>query len=380
MFKGIIIDQNLINKNSKAELIDFGINIDEVKGVENPKPYDNTIRCISIEKGLENFPFCDDIISYINQQLKDLLGNDLHKYKFILTLEKQENTTTKKFIEVLKKIIDNAVSIILTINIEEIKRDSIIFLNNQHWVYCEYNTPAFFECWKSIKRNDLGTIKKKYMFLNNHYSDIRFDILKFLYKNKFNNSGNISFNEILFGGQHINIDKDKFLNEIQHFGIEYPKAYDTIVGTSHFKSDTVHINNLLEINHATTTPYFNYRIFLESFFEIITETAPHLALPGVHISEKIFKPLRTALPFVYYGNPNLKKSLEDIGLIFNSPIYFFGQDKPKFFEHLKYILSKDFDWYHSVQLEYLNEYFHNMDKWNNFIRDNNKQILKFIYK
>ena len=217
------------------------------------------------------------------------------------------------------------------------------------------------------------------MFLNNHYSEIRFDILKFIYKNKFNNEGNISFNEIDYTASHINLDKEKFLNEVNHFGIEYPKSYDALPTLSQITEKELFRKDLVGINHVATMADFNYRIYLESFFEIITETNPHLILPGVHISEKIHKPLRTALPFVYYGNPKVKSILENIGLTFNSPLYFFGADKNQLFEHLNYILSKDMLWYHQTQLQYIDEYFNNMDKWIEFVNDNNKQILKFMY-
>ena len=268
---------------------------------------------------------------------------------------------------------------VLTINIDEIDKNKVVFLNNPSWIHCDLDRPQFFEIWKYLKLKDLGTIKKKFIFLNNHYSDIRFDILKFIYKNKFNNDGNISFNEIDFSAQHINLDKEKFLNEVEHFGIEYPKYYDALPTLTQLNEDVLNRTAVLGINHVTTLPYFNYRIYLECFFEILTESQPHLLLPGVHISEKIHKPLRTGFPFVYYGNPKLKSILENIGLTFHSPIYFFGLDKEELLNHLYFLLSQDHFWYHNIQTKYINEYFNNMDMWNNFINDNNKQILKFMF-
>ncbi len=374
MHKGLSITQNL-----KVEIVDFGINFVELKGLAITPTFKTNLRFLSIDKSLDGITFSDSIISNINKQIKDLLGDDLSKYKFLLSLEKQESITTLQTIDALKKMIDNADSIVITINIEEIKKDSVVFLNNPAWIYCDLDKPQFFEVWKYLKSKDLGTVKKKFMFLNNHYSEIRFDILKFIYKNKFNNEGNISLNEIDFNASHINLDKEKFLNEVQHFGIEYPKYYDALPTTTQLNEDVLNRNKILGINHVTTLPDFNYRIYLESFFEIITETQPHLLLPGVHISEKIHKPLRTGLPFVYYGNPKLKLILEKIGLTFESPIYFFGMDKEDLLNHLQFLLSQDLFWYHEIQLKYLNEYFNNMDKWNDFIRDNNKQLLKFMF-
>ena len=372
MRKGLMINQNL-----KVELIDFGINYVELKGLAIPPNFHKNVRFLSIDKSLDRFTFSDNIIIDINRQIKDILGDDLIKYKFVLSLERQESITTDTVISSLKRMINNADSIVVTINIEEIKKDSIVFLNNPAWIHCDLDRPDFFEFWKYLKKKDLGTVKKKFMFLNNHYSDIRFDILKFLYKNGFNNEGNISFNEIKFDS--IEIDKDKFDKEVSHFGIEYPKYYDAFPTTSQLNENVLNRDEVLGINHVTTLPDFNYRIYLESFFEIITETQPHLLLPGVHISEKLHKPLRTGLPFVYYGNPKLKTILEGLGLTFESPIYFFGMEKDDLIAHLNSILSKDLYWYHNVQKNHLDEYFNNMDKWNAFIRDNNKQLLKFMF-
>jgi len=369
----------MINPNLKVEVTYSSLNFKEIKDLPPPPTFKNNVIVLSIDKYLDSIFLSNIVISNINQQIKNILGDNLSKYKFILSLETQENKTTIKVLDNLNKMIDNVQSIVTTINIEEIKKDSVIFLNNPVWIHCDLNNPQFFEFWKYIKRNDLGTIKKKFMFLNNHYSDIRFNILKFIYKNGFNRFGNISFNEIMFNQHHINLDEEKFLKEVKTYGIKYPKFYDTLPDTSHINEDQLKRKKLLGINHATVPPNFNYRIYMESFFEILTETQPHLILEGVHISEKIHKPLRTALPFVYYGNPKLKSILENIGLSFNSPIYFFGMNEKELFEHLNEIISKDFEWYHRIQYEYLDEYFNNMDKWNEFIRDNNKQLLKFMY-
>lgn len=368
-----------LNKNLKVEVIDYGINYVEPKGLTMPSKVKSKIRIFCIDKSLDAIKFSDDKIISVNNQIKEFLGEDLSKYSFIISLERQESITTTEVMDSLKKMIDGADSIFITINIDEIKKDSIIFLNNPAWIHCDLDRPEFFVFWKYLKSKDLGTVKKKFMFLNNHYSEIRFEILKFLYENKFNNEGNISFNEINFSANKANLDREKFLFEVNHFGIEYPKYYDALPTLTQINENVLNRNSILGINHVTTLPDFNYRIYLESFFEILTETQPHLILPGVHISEKIHKPLRTAFPFVYYGNPKLKTILENIGLTFESPIYFFGMNKGDLFNHLKFLLSKDLFWYHEIQLKYLNEYFNNMDRWAEFIRDNNKQLIKFIF-
>ena len=362
-----------------VEVNPAGINMMTVKGLPSPPSIKNNIRYFSISKSLDAFNFNEEKIKSINQKIKNILGDNLNSYKFIISLEKEESITTIERIDTFKKMIDNPISLVITINIEEIKNDSVVFLNNPSWILSDIDNKFFFEIWRYLKTKDLGTIKKKFMFLNNHYSEIRFDILKFIYKNKFNLEGNISFNYIDFNQNHINFREEDFKKQIEHYGIEYPKFYDALPTLSQITEKEISRKDLVGINHVATMADFNYRIYLESFFEIITETDPHINLPGVHISEKIHRPLRTALPFVYYGNPKLKKILENIGLTFNSPMYFFGLDRIELFEHLKYILSKDMGCYHQTQLQYIDEYFNNMDKWIEFVNNNNKQILKFMY-
>ena len=70
---------------------------------------------------------------------------------------------------------------------------NFILYNNNEWVNqnCDVH---FIDALDRIKNADLGTIKKKFMFLNNHFSPIRFDILKLIHKNNKQSEGNISFN------------------------------------------------------------------------------------------------------------------------------------------------------------------------------------------
>lgn len=374
MNKGLFLTQQL-----EVVIKQASINYSATKGLPSPPIMNSKIRILSIHKSFDFYKFSDDEIEKIKSGIKKILGDTLTQYKFILAFEKEESIVTNDIINLFKSILDNAECLVLTINLDIIKPNEIVFLNNPSWIHCDLDRPVFFEMWKYLKTKDLGTIKKKFMFLNNHYSEIRFDILKFIYKNKFNVEGNISFNEIQFDAQHIGLDKEKFLKEVEHFGIEYPKSYDALPTLTQLNEDILNRTKILGINHVTTLPDFNYRIYLESFFEILTETQPHLLLPGVHISEKIHKPLRTGFPFVYYGNPNLKTILEKIGLTFESPIYFFGLDKEELLNHLYFLLTQDQIWYHQTQLKYLEEYLNNMDKWNDFVRNNNKQILKFMF-
>jgi hypothetical protein len=354
----------------------IGINISEPKGVSHPLSTNPKLRFITISKSLDSKKYTEADFNKLNIKIKDILGQNLNEYKFILSFESQESEAVDDVIEFYKKVIDYSECLIVSINIEKYESKVHCFLNNPDWILNDIDNSYFFEFWKYIKRMDLGTIKKKFMFLNNHYSEIRFDILKVLYKKGYHRDGNISFNYINFDQN--GLDENKMLKDMNHFGIEYPKFYDAIPTLSQVTEDERNGKNLVGINHVATLSSFNYRIYLESFFEIITETHPHLVMKGVHISEKIHKPLRTALPFVYYGNPKLKNILESIGLTFNSPIYFFGMGI-EFFNHLNYILEKDIKWYHDIQKTYIDEYFNNMDKWIEFVKKNNKEILKFMF-
>lgn len=368
---GMFIDNDLSIRLETA-----GLNHQVPRGVGVSTKLNPDIRFITISKSLDWVNFADSEFEKLNNNLINILGEDFTKYKFVLLFELQESLLTKDRINFFKKLLRGSKCLFVTVNLEECIPNEVVYLNNPPWTLCDVDNPEFFKFWKYIKLEDLGTIKKKFMFLNNHYSEIRLDILKFIYKRNKQNDGNISFNIIDF--KQLNIDEDNFFKTINHYGIEYPKTYDAIPTLTQLSDKEISRKSIVGINHATTMHSFNYRIYLESFFEIITETQFHIPMPGVHISEKIHKPLRTALPFMYYGNPKLKGLLENIGMTFNSPIYFFGMDV-EFFNHLDFLLNKDLEWYNTVQNEYINEYFNNMDKWIEFIKNNNKQILKFIF-
>jgi len=373
MLEGIHIDFNL-----NLEIGPCGVNARVPTGVTIDKKFDTSLRLIEIPKGFDTFNFfSDQYKDRFTLNFKKLLGDDLSKYKFLISFYREEASTTKDKINFFTNLFKDGKILFITTNIEEYQENKVLFLNNSEWIYDDVYVRNFFDFWKYLKRQDIGTIKKKYMFLINHYSDIRFEILKFLYKNNKQNEGNISFNLIDFEG--CKLDKSKILSEINEFNIDYPSYYDTYPTLSHLTDDVRFQKTLIGINHVGTLPHFNYRIYLESYFEIITETAPHLVMEGTHISEKIHKPLRTALPFMYYGKPEVKVFLESIGMSFTSPIYFFGLNEEEYLNHLNFLLNQDFNWYNSIQIKYLDEYFNNMDIWIKFIKTNNDQLLKFMY-
>jgi hypothetical protein len=216
------------------------------------------------------------------------------------------------------------------------------------------------------------------MFLNNHFSPIRFDILKLIYKNNKQSEGNISFNVINFNDVHIGISsEEEFLKECNEHNIPYPMYYDTYPGLSQISDVERERKAILGINHIGTVS-INYRIYFESFFEIITETQHLLKSQGVYLSEKLHKAFKTGNPFVYYGKKEVREILEKQGFTFNSPIYFFGEGD-EFMNHLESILNKDMNWYNEIQVKYLKEYINNIVSYNRLQSTQSDIIIKYIY-
>jgi hypothetical protein len=155
--------------------------------------------------------------------------------------------------------------------------------------------------------------------------------------------------------------------------------YDTYPGLSKITEVEKQKKKILDINHIGTVP-MNYRIYFESFFEIITETQHLLNIPSddTYISEKIHKALKSGNPFVYYGKKEVKEQLEKKGFTFNSPIYFFGTGD-EFMNHLETILNNDMEWYNDVQRTYLKEYINNVQEYSNLQRNQSDIIVKYIY-
>jgi hypothetical protein len=174
------------------------------------------------------------------------------------------------------------------------------------------------------------------------------------------------------------MNQKQFEKALAHYNIPYPMEYDTYATLTQVDEEVKNRKKLAGINHIGTMN-INYRLYFETFFEIITETEHLLRLGSMFLSEKIHKPIKAGNPFVYWGNPELKNALQKEGLSFNSPIYFFGMGD-SFFHHLQTILDKDQMWYNDVQREYLDEYLSNIDLWNKFLSRCNEQIIKFAYK
>lgn len=337
--------------------------------------------CIELSKDMDNFNFNNSIlITKLKQNLKLNYNPEIKKYIFNFATE--ETIVNEKIIHLLKEVLEifDHQYLIFTNNVEYIKQNNAVWYNNNEWILDNCDKPHYSTFIKEIRKADLGTIKKKFIFLNNHFSKVRFDILKLIYKNKKQCEGNISFNLIDFTKRNEGINSEaEFLAECEEYGILYPSYYDTYPTLTQIGEEEVNRNKILGINHIGTVS-LNYRIYFEAFFEIITETSHLLKAKGLYTSEKIHKPFKAAVPFVYYGKKDIKNYLEAIGFTFNSPIYFFGEGE-EFMNHLEFLLNQDMEWYNKTQKNYLDEYIRNLENYNNSLqRRNNELILNFIYK
>jgi len=366
-----------ISDRGKTEIRNGGLVFSLPKGFTSSTPFNRNVKLIEVGKSMDSFDYLNShLVSTLKSKIDSLYNFD-NPLKFIVNFAVEESKITNDIIKFYKELFHNRPILFLTNNISYLGQENFIFYNTNHWVIenCEME---FADVLYKIKRDDLGTLKKKFMFLNNHFSPIRFDILKLIYRNNRQSEGNISFNVIDFNDTHIGITSEEdFLRECKEHSIPYPMYYDTYPGLSQISDVERERKTILGINHIGTVS-LNYRIYFESFFEIITETQHLLKFQGVYLSEKLHKALKTGNPFVYYGKKEVKEILEKEGFTFNSPIYFFGEGD-EFMNHLENILNKDINWYNEVQVKYLKEYINNIISYNRLQTTQSDIIIKYIY-
>jgi hypothetical protein len=368
-----------IHNNADTEIRDGGLVFYLPIGFTSTTPFNKNVKLIEVGKSMDTFDYKNQLsINKLISKIESLydFNSDL---RFIINFGIEESRLTSDIINFYKKILHNKPILYLTNNINYLGEKNFILYNNNQWV-TENCDGDFTHALDRIKTADLGTLKKKFMFLNNHFSSIRFDILKLIHKNNKQSEGNISFNLIDFTDTQYGIKSEEwFLKECEEHGIKYPMYYDTYPGLSKITEVEKQKKKILDINHIGTVP-MNYRIYFESFFEIITETQHLLNIPSddTYISEKIHKALKSGNPFVYYGKKEVKEQLEKKGFTFNSPIYFFGTGD-EFMNHLETILNNDMEWYNDVQRTYLKEYINNVQEYSNLQRNQSDIIVKYIY-
>jgi hypothetical protein len=158
----------------------------------------------------------------------------------------------------------------------------------------------------NMTRNYRELIKPyKLVFLSNHISPIRIDIFNILkYTDNLKNSV-WSFNTRIqyYSGKKHNLNSFFKDNE----GI-IPYSYDAFNDKKHILKST----------------YFSQ--FL-SYFEVVTESYFFNDIKNFEdscpITEKIVKPVASFLPFIFFGSPNTRNRLMEIGMTFNCPLYGF---------------------------------------------------------
>jgi hypothetical protein len=379
MIPGIYIDNTLQPTISQGGLVLSFPKMSEIRNI----PVSKDFRLIQISKSIDQVVFNETNSLKLTKNLSELF--DISKqYKYIINFATEEVLLDEAEINYFKNTLNGQI-LFLTNNVEYFGReDFLIYNGNNHgfgWLDDTTLTvndkgESFMKYIELFKKNDLGTIKKKFMFLNNHYSDIRFDILKQIYKTDKQSHGNISFNQMDFSSGYPN--ELKFKEDLNLYNIPYPLHYDTYPGITHIGDMERSRNKILEINHIGTVN-INYRLYFEIFFEIITETEHLFKMPGCYLSEKVYKPVKVATPFIYYGKPALKIYLEKLGMKFTSPIYFFGEGID-FMNHLDFLLNKDIEWHNEVSVNYIDEYLWNLNVYIKSQLEGNFNLLNMIYK
>jgi hypothetical protein len=366
-----------ISDKGQTEIRDGGLVFSLPKGFTSSTPFNRNVKLVEVGKPMDSFDYLNHhLVSTLKSKIDSLYNFDT-PLKFIVNFAVEESRVTNDIIKFYKELFHNKPILFLTNNIAYLGQENFIFYNTNQWII-ENCDMEFTDALYKIKRDDLGTLKKKFMFLNNHFSPTRFDILKLIYKNNKQSDGNISFNVINFNDTHIGINsEEEFLKECEEYGISYPMYYDTYPGLTQITDFERERKTILGINHIGTVS-LNYRIYFESFFEIITETQHLLKSQGIYLSEKIHKAIKAGNPFVYYGKKEVKEILEKEGFTFNSPIYFFGEGE-EFMNHLETILNNDMNWYNEVQVKYLKEYTNNIISYNRLQTNQSDKIIKYIY-
>jgi hypothetical protein len=366
-----------IRDNGETEIRDGAVVFTLPKGFTSSTPFNRNIKLIEIGKSMDTFNYNNPLlVAKIKNKIESLYNFD-NPLKFVINFAVEESELTNDIVKFYREILHKKPILFLTNNINYLGEENFILYNTNQWTLDNCET-EFIHSLYTIKKNDLGTIKKKFMFLNNHFSETRFNILKLIYKLGKQSEGNISFNLINFNDTNVGIESEESFNrECEEYSIEYPKHYDTYPGLSQISEVEVQRKKILGINHIGTVA-LNYRIYFECFFEIITETHHLLRMQGTYLSEKIHKSLKAGNPFIYYGKKEVKQQLEKMGFTFNSPIYFFGEGD-EFMNHLETILNKDIEWYNDIQRQYLSEYIANVTSYKTLQLSQSDKIIKYLY-
>jgi len=124
-----------------------------------------------------------------------------------------------------------------------------------------------------------------------------------------------------------------------------------------------------------------FEVFTESYFIRKIENKEDYC----PMTEKILKPIFSALPFIVFGPKNLKKGLEKIGLTFNSPLYGFYDISNDYeikegLKHVERQVKLPKKEIHKIYFQYLDEYLDNLNLFLKFLRMNLLEIKNELLK
>lgn len=205
----------------------------------------------------------------------------------------------------------------------------------------------------------------KLVFFSNNINHVRIDIFNILKStnNLTNNIWSFNSNSVQYYS-HIKHDLNKFLEENKDI---LPHSYDNY-----------NLND--ELTFSLAPQYLAYfEIFTESYyFNQILEYEKFCP-----VTEKMFKPIITYLPFIVFASPNLKQSLENIGLTFESPMYGFYDITNKTsiklgLEHVKRQSTMTIKELHELYYQHVDEFTRNSRIFLDYFIDNRKNFIHLL--
>jgi hypothetical protein len=195
----------------------------------------------------------------------------------------------------------------------------------------------------------------KLIFNSNNINPVRIEIFNIL-KTGNNLLDNIwSFNNFIQFYSDKNGNLNQFLEENKDL---IPYSYDNF------------FDKFVALKFTYISQYLAYfEIFTESYFfnniTNIKECCP--------VTEKMVKPVVSSLPFIVFASPNLKSTLEQIGLTFNCPLYgFYDITSKESIElgltHVREQSSKDKRELHEIYYNHFDELNNNRDVFLNYFK------------
>lgn len=204
------------------------------------------------------------------------------------------------------------------------------------------------------------------IFFSNNINLVRIQIFNLL-KETNNLEDNIwSFNNSVQYYSRRKINLEKFLDDNKNL---IPRSYDKFYD----------LNSPLSSLRVSLLPHYL------SYFEILTESFYYTSIKNIEnytpCTEKIFKPIVGYQPFIVFASPRLRKTLEKIGLTFNSKLYGFydissESDVENGLNHIREQTSKSKEELHKEYFQNVEEYIRNCNIFLDFLIKNKSEPFK----